>query len=162
MSDIHVSKRNLSAIFAGFFTIVLIGAITNTFQFFMLANLSRVFTSHLYIQQPYLTFNWILRGLSFLSPVVGGLVVGWMVKEKGWVYGGILGFTLGLVSMSIVSLTFILPSSMIFGSRFPSDYGQELAEKKIRHQLLGWPVTVALTALGGYWGERLCIRKRKV
>ena len=155
MRDIRFSKRNLLAFVAGFFTIVLIGGITSTLSFLMMTNISRVFSP------PYATFNWLLRGLSFLSPVIGGLVVGWMVKEKGWLYGGILGFTLKLISIGVVSLTFFLPSPLVFGSKFPSNYGQELAQKNIFNQLLDLPVTIALTVLGGYWGERLRIKNRK-
>lgn len=165
MNTIQLSRKNLLAILAGFAVIVLIGIITSTISLFISSHIARASSVYdfksAFTQQPYLTFSWLLRILSFLSPVIGGFIVGWLVKEKGLLYGGILGVTLKLISIGIVSLTFLLPASLIYGSHLPPQQGQGLAQQNILNQLLYSPVTIILTALGGYLGERLHKRNRK-
>lgn len=165
MTTVQLSRKNLLAILVGFIVIMVIGIITSTISFFISSNMVRTlsvqdFKSAL-TQQPYITFSWLLRIISFLSPIVGGFVVGLIVKKNGWLYGGLLGVVLIAISIGIASLIFILPTSLIYGNHFPAGYGQSLALKNITSQLLHSPVTIILTAIGGYLGERLHKRNRK-
>lgn len=114
-----------------------------------------------FTQQPYLTFSWLLRAISFLSPAIGGFVVGWLVKKKGWLYGSILGIVLKIISIGIISLIFLLPISLVYGPHFPSEQGQSLTQQNILNQLLYAPITIILATLGGYLGEHLHKRNRK-
>ncbi len=158
MFHIELSRKNLFALLLGFLLIVGIGIVTSAISFFMVSNVMRTvpaseFKSAL-SEQPIITFNWLLRIISFVSPILGGLVVGYIVKEKGWLYGGLLGIILLIISIAIVSLTLILPTSMTYDPQFPSGYGHDLALKNILNQLLHSPLTIALTALGGLLGEK--------
>lgn len=157
MSTLHLSKKTVLAIITGFAATILIGIITSAISFYITINIARTFSlqdfKSAFTQQPYVTFSWLLRIISFLSPIIGGFVVGWIIKERGWLYGGILGVALKLVSIGIISLTFLLPTSLIYGPNFPVEQGQAMAQKNIMNQLLYSPITVALTALGGYLGE---------
>ena len=143
MIALGLSKKVFLAIAAGFTVIVLIGTATSAISFLSFFVSFRLG----------LTFSWLLKITSYLSFIIGGFVVGWIVKEKGLIYGGILGIILKLVSISIVGLTFFLPTSLIYGPNFPAGYGQELAQKNIVNQLLSSPITIMLTAFGGYLGE---------
>ncbi len=163
MLNIKLSRKNLFAIFLGFLLIAGIGIITSTISFFVTINITRTTPinelKNALSQQPMLIINWLLRLVSFFSPILGGFVVGYMIKEKGWLYGGLLGIFLIIISLGIVSLTFILPTSFMYGSQFPSDYGHSLAQKNLLNQLFNSPLTIALTSLGGFLGERFYSKK---
>jgi len=162
--QLNLSRKNLLAILLGFLTILGIGILTTTISFLIHLNMARTLSPENFraaiSQHPVLTISWILRGLSFISPVIGGVVVGWITKEKGWLYGGLLGVILTLVSIGFASLTFILPTATIYGSDFPANYGHDLAQKNIVNQLIGAPLTIVLTSLGGWLGEKIH-KKRK-
>lgn len=165
MFSIRFSKRNVFAIVVGFAVIVLIGIVTSLISFYCLANLGRILGPDNYLsalsQQPYLAISWFLDIIKLLSPLAGGFVVGRIVKQKGWLYGGLLGIVLTAISIGFVSLTFILPTSLTYGNQFPAGYAQSLAQKNILNQLLHSPITVILTGLGGYISDFLNKRNRK-
>jgi hypothetical protein len=162
VTSVQLSRINLLAILVGFVVIVVIGIITSTTSFFISSQIASAYSvgelKSAFIQQQYLTFSWLLRIISFLSPIIGGFVVG-RIKNNGWLYGGLLGVVLTVISIGIVSLIFILPTSLIYDNHFPAGYGQLLALKNITSQLLHSPLTIILTAIGGYLGERLHKRK---
>lgn len=148
MTVLGLSKKAFLAIAAGFAVTILIGAVTGAISFFVIIRLG-------------FTFNWLSKITPYLSLITGGFVAGWIAKEKGLIYGGILGIILKLMSISIVGLTFFLPTSLIYGPNFPAGYGQELAQKNIVNQLLSSPITIVLTAFGGYLGEYFSKRHLK-
>ena len=165
MFNINLSRKNLFAIFLGLLVIVGLGIITSTVSFFVISNIMRTTPvsefKYAFSQQPILVSNWLSKIIALASPILGGFVVGYLVKEKGWLYGALLGFILLFISISIVSLIFILPTSIIYGPQFPPNYGHELAQKNILNQLLHSPLTIVLASLGGYLGERFYIQKVK-
>ena len=166
VKTVQFSRKNLSAILAGFVVILLIGIITSAISIFisrqiMVRTLSLDDLRSAFTQPGYLIFSWLLRIISSISPVIGGFVVGRLVKEKGWLYGGILGVFLKLISIGIVSLTFLLPSSLIYGPHLPPHQVQSLTQQNILNQLLYSPITIVLTGLGGYLGEYFRKRNRK-
>lgn len=172
MSTIRLSKKIFLGIIAGFVIIILIGIVTSAISFYISTNIARTSSPQdfksAFTQQPYVTFSWLLRIISFISPVIGGFVVGWIIKKKGLLYGGVLGIVLKLISIAIVSLTFLLPTSLIYGPNFATEQGRALieqreilAQKNIVNQLLYSPFTIALTAFGGYLGERFSKKSSK-
>lgn len=164
MTNLPISRRGLFAILVGFLVIVSIGIISSIVSFLMTLHLIRNFAVQdfpaAFYKQPYLTVSWVLRTISYISPIFAGVVVGWIVKEKGWLYGGVLGVILKLTSIGIVLLTFLLPSSVIYGPNIPQNYGYNLAQKNMLNKLLYAPITITLTALGGWLGEKYS-EKRK-
>jgi hypothetical protein len=157
MVNIKLSRRNLFALFVGLLIIDGIGIVTSTISLFMASNVMRTIPfdeiRDTFSQQSMLVLNQLLRMASSASPLLGGFVVGRLVKEKGWLYGCLLGFVLTITSIGIVSLTFLLPTPLIYGQHFPSGYGYDLAQKNILNQLLYTPIIVVLTTLGGFFGE---------
>lgn len=162
VSILKLSKKYIFALFAGSITILLVGIIISALSF--LINL-RIFgsattvadISSAYSQQPYVTLMRILGVISFLSPAIGGFIVGWIVKEKGWGYGGIFGILLKVISISIsVLLLFVIQTpNLMF------DHIQKFALANILNQALNSPITIILSALGGFLGELTHKRIRK-
>lgn len=161
----EISRRHIFAIFVGFFIILGLGIITSALSFFMTFHLIRDVSPQdfpaAFYQQPYLTFSWLLRIISFISPILAGVVVGWIAREKGWLYGGFLGILLKLISVGTVFLTFLLPTSLIFGANMSQVAGDALVQKNILNQLLYAPITIILIALGGWLGESFYKRRHK-
>lgn len=160
MINFQNSHRNLFAIFIGFLVIVFIGIISSAISFPLISHLFRNLAtenlSSIFSTQPYLIVSWTLMVIFDFFPVIlGGIVVGWIVREKGWVYGGILGIVLTIVSIGVVSLTFVLPPTLIYGQNVPHDFGRNLAQKNISNQFFQAPLTILLTSLSGLLGERL-------
>lgn len=159
MKIIQFSRKNIFAVLAGFSVIILLGIITSVVQLFMTSHILQTVSATgfkaAFTQQPYITISWSLRTLSYLSPVIGGFCVGWLVGEKGWLYGGVLGVALKFVSIGIVSLYFFLHVFIFFDSYLPPQQTQGLAQQNILHQLLYSPITILFTAFGGYIGEHL-------
>lgn len=120
-------------IFVGFIVVLLIGI------------LASVFVAMIYVPSPLLSLF-----LNFFSPVIGGVIVGRMIKEKGWWYGGVLGVLLQAASIVISSLTFIIPMQ---GGDVGRDLGYQLAFTHILNLLLEAPRTIVLAAVGGYIGQ---------
>ncbi len=153
MPLLKLSKRNVLAILFGFLLIFGITIITSTISFFIVSNVMHT-TQDLKTALSTQPILIITEGITFISPILGGLLAGWIVKEKGWLYGGILGIILILISVGISILPFLLPASLLYGANFPKDYGSSLAQKGILNQLLHSPVTIILTVIGGYLGEK--------
>lgn len=132
---ISFSKKNLLAIFAGFIVIILLSIIINIFSFIISLNIAINFSPQnfkpAFNQQPYLTYIWLLRIISYLSLIVGGFVVGKFVKKEGWIYGAILGVIFALISIA----------NVVFSQRDTS------------LQILQPILTVIFTGFGGYLGE---------
>ena len=149
---IKFTKRNLLAILLGFLVVAGIGIITTFVSVF--------FFRSVFLQQPP-TFIWLLKTVSYLSLLAGGFVVGWIVREKGWVYGGLLGMALVLVNTGLAILFLLLPISVVYGPDFPPDYGKGIAQKQINNAFLNAPKTILLTSLGGFLGAYLYKRKRR-
>ena len=143
MKSIIFSKKNLLAILAGFVVIILLRIITNTFSFFLSLNIAASFSpqdfNSAFTQQPYLTYGWLLRIISYLSLILGGFVVGKIVKKNGWICGIILGLIFVLISI----------------------LGAMLRNKDISPEIFNLSITVALTFLGGYIGETLARKNSK-
>lgn len=149
MINFQYSHRNLFAIFIGFFVVVSIGIISSAI-------------SLIFYTQTYSIVSWTLRIIfDFFSVILGGIVVGWIVRKKGWVYGGILGIVLTIVSIGVVSLSFVLPPTLIYGQNVPHDFYRNLAQKNILNQFFQAPLTILLTSLSGLLGERLYNKRAK-
>lgn len=145
MPSIQFSRRNIFAIFFGFLVIILLGFITSGFVFFLAPRLAR--SGHMII-----IFSYLIAALTLLTPIIGGFVVGWHVQKQGGLYGAILGVFLTVVSMALVSLTFILPSSLISSPDFPAAQARALAKTNLLTQLLHAPFLIFVTLLGGILG----------
>lgn len=160
-----LSRRHLFAILLGFLVVIAIGIVLSSISFLIYSNAARKLSPdefrNISLQQPYLAFNMLSKIIYFVLPVLGGFVVGWLVKEKGWLYGGLLGIMLIFISIVIAALPLLLPATYLYGQNIPPNYSYDLAQKNILNQLFNSPLTIALTVLGGLLGEKLHRSKSK-
>lgn len=143
--------KNILAILAGLFVIILFGFVTSLFALNVLEKYND-FTPQNYLP---------IKILHLFSPILGGFVVGLIVKDKKWLYGALLGVILTIISVSSVSLTMLLSPASMYGDDFPANEGRILARQNILNQLQGAPLTIFLTGLGGYLGEKSIKNKKK-
>ena len=166
MLKLDLTRRNVFAILLGLVVIVLLGIVLSVISFLLTYqvawNTSPQDFENAYSQRSVVTFSWILWILSFVSYVIGGIVVGYRVRKNGWLYGGLLGVVLNLLSIGVVLLTYFLPTSLIYGQNVPPNFGQDLASKNILGQLISAPLDIVLTAFGGWLGEKLYKKVSKV
>ncbi|MCR4324730.1 MAG: DUF5518 domain-containing protein [Candidatus Curtissbacteria bacterium] len=154
--NFNLTRRNLLAIFLGFLVFLVL---------FIVAKVLVLFTFHQAVlnfplgdiegslsRQPFAAILWISRTLSLMAPLLGGVVIGYMVRERGWFYGGLLGVLLAIIFMGIISLGFFVPESFN-----PNSFGEIILEV-----IFYLPLYVVLTALGGWLGEILKNRKSLV
>ncbi|NLO89079.1 MAG: TIGR04086 family membrane protein [Clostridia bacterium] len=52
--------------------------------------------------------SWLLNGVLFIAPFLGGVIAGWLVKRRGWIHGGWIGL--------IYSLVVLIFRMMLFGT----------------------------------------------
>lgn len=159
MFNLQLTRKHILAIFWSLLVVIGLVIITNTISLFVAYNITRVTPiseiRNGFSQQPALTINWLLRTISFLSPFFGGVIVGWIIKERSWLYGGLLGLVLILISIIIVSYTLFLPTSWVYGLNYPASYGHDIALQNILNQLSHAPIIIILTSIGGFLGEKL-------
>lgn len=100
---------------------------------------------------------WVSLLVLSSTKVLGGYLVGVKVKSKGWVYGIILGIVWIIVTTAIsllYTLSFYKLKSVSYISQGIKDL---ITEKRVRTIVYEIPSrllpTIALTALGGCWGE---------
>jgi flagellar basal body-associated protein FliL len=166
MTKVQFTRRNVIAIIIGLLVIIAISIGISTISFFInlqLLNSTPVEDYQtIYTQQPYLTYLWISRIITFLTPLLGGFVVGKIVKANGWLYGGILGLLLTILSIGFVLIVFNFSSNNINLPQLSSQQIHDMTQKNILSQILGVPFTIFLTGLGGFIGERIKTSKKKM
>lgn len=159
MYKLQLSRKHVLDLFLGLLVIIVLEIIINAISLFIAYHVTQITPVNeikdTYSQQPILFFNWLLGIIGVVSPVLGGLVAGWKIKEKGWLYGGLLGIVLTLIFIVFVSYPFFLPTSWVYGLGYPAGYGHDVALKNILNQLIHAPVTIILTSIGGILGEKL-------
>jgi MFS family permease len=102
--------------------------------------------------------NILISTLVYTSPVIGGIVVGYVLKKKGWYYGLVLGIIELLVSVSLPLIVFIYP---VYTSEISNEMIRQMAQGNILKQLMKAPLTLFLYALGGHIGEYIS-KKREL
>ena len=142
---------NYFAVFLGLLVVIIEGAVTSSFFIFGAPRIS-----NMGLLQSLVVFFSIF---TLISPLLGAAVVGWRVRERGWMYGAILGVILLILSMGIVSLTFILPESLVSGPNLTMSEARTLSKENLHTQAIHAPALLAMTALGGFLGSWL--RRRK-
>ena len=145
MNYFQFTKRTMGALLLGFLIIVALVFVTSGFALFIIPS----FLSHMTILK---VLSYGFGILTLITPVIGGFVVGWRIRERGWLYGGLLGLILSVISMLVVSLTFILPASVVSGPNFSIEQARFLAKANLMMQLTHAPFLIAVTALGGVLG----------
>ena len=99
-------------------------------------------------------YESVLSFVSILTPVIGGVVLGYIMKKKGWLHASILAICIKSFSIIVICTIFFNPT-FFYGGRHPSQYAYELALKNILRLVLSLPFTVALVGIGGWFGELL-------
>jgi putative membrane protein (TIGR04086 family) len=167
MTSISLSKKNLLGILVGIGTRLGIGIIITIISLLIaqyIYQISSVDDLQSNSFQPLTIYRYITQVLGLLTPIIGGFVTGKMVKEKGWLYGGLVSVFLLLISLGLVSLSFILPRTFLYGPHITSEMINQIALKNILRQLSEMPFDIILSVFGGYLGQKYSgkIMKRKV
>lgn len=99
---------------------------------------------------PYIYFRWFAYFLRLLVFILGGFIVGIILKQKGWFWGGLLGF-IQILCVLLISVGLFL-----------SLYHKNIDFLKVFEYITSNVLTIALTAIGGLIGEIFTkLRKRK-
>ncbi|CAN5154911.1 hypothetical protein BH09PAT2_BH09PAT2_04050 [soil metagenome] len=107
-------------------------------------------------------YNPILHTIfSFIIPILGGVVVGYLMKEKGWIYGGILAIVMKTISLAIVASIYFSPT-VLFGIKQSTAVSYALAEQNIVRQLISLPFALLFIAWGGWVGEKLAKYRKQI
>ena len=152
MSYITFSKRNILAILLGFGAVLVVGLLTSGLS---------IVTFRVGPTAIGITLGYVTGILTLLSPIIGGCVVGWRVREQGWLYAGWLGVFLVLVSMLLVSITFFLPASMVSSSVVSIEQARAAAKANLLLQVTHAPFLIVVTALGGIVGNWAYLKRAK-
>ena len=155
MSSIHFSKKNIFALLLGVLTVFFLGSITTGFAFFIAPHFGNSGTMMIILGSA-------IALVTLGTPVIGGFVVGWRVQEQAWLYGALFGMLLVMLSMAIVSLTFVLPFSLITSPSFPIEQAHALAKASLLSQFLHAPFFIFVTLLGGMLGGWAYRKRQKI
>ena len=92
----------------------------------------------------------ILGTIRSLSPVLAGGIAGWLVKEKGWLYGGYVGFIVGTVILVLTVIAYYHPDPFYYEG-YPRSL---LLRDMLKSTILVAEITL-LSSLGGFAGESI-------
>ncbi len=163
MVHLLFTKRVILAILTGVCVSICIGILISVIGFSFNIYIARIYSVENYqstfYEQPHITITWLLKLLGFISLMAGGFLTSRIIKKSGFLYGASVGVVLVLLSISLASLAFILPAFSLYGPHYSADLAQQFVTKNILNQLLRAPLTIVLTAFGGYLGEKLYGRK---
>jgi hypothetical protein len=136
------SKKNILAILSGLFVIILLRIIIAvTVSPIIAYNASLNSNAENYIsnlQSQYSSMSLIFNLISFFILILGGFVVGKIVKSNGWIYGAILG----LIFVSFGVVTAILRQTWHFN-------------------MVNSVLNIVLISLGGYLGDKVSKKSSK-
>ncbi len=152
----------------GFLIILLSQIITATINFLFiryqfthlsfeeLKNLSNLFSSQL--------VGWINLLIRTGALIFAGYFISRRIREKGWLYGGLIGAVWFMFVLTISLLPFLLPKDLIYGPNFPEQMAQANMDKRLTNLISGLPLgllkTVVLTTIGGFLGKYLTKRTK--
>ena len=151
---IQFTRKNIGAIGLGFLVMLLIGVLTTAISVVVARFLSGNTTV-------IVTIAYLLGILTLFTPTIAGFIVGWRIRTQGWLYGGLLGVAVSLISMILASVTFILPASYISSPNFSVAEAHALARSNLLLQLTHTPLLVLATTLGGFLGEWAYEKRQK-
>ena len=99
--------------------------------------------------------------LAILAPVLGGVVVGYLTKQKGAFYGGALAVTLKIISITIIT-TIFFKTPTFYGIQMDKTGANIFATRNIMRELLSLPLSILFIAWGGWVGEKLAKYRPKI
>lgn len=149
-----LSKKNFVAILAGLITVLLVTIVGWVISFIEIRSISDsvskgqdVFSA--YSQKSHVILNQIVGMLSFLSPAIGGVVVGWISRGRKWLHGVIFGTILSIISIGI----FALPLLSIPTQNSLFDSFRKSIELGVLSKVISSPIIIMLSILGCFLGE---------
>jgi putative membrane protein (TIGR04086 family) len=92
----------------------------------------------------------ILGTLRSLSPVLAGGIAGWLVREKGWLYGGYVGLIVGTVVIVLTVIAYYYPDPF-----YTTDYPKDILLNNVFASIVSGIKTTVFASLGGLAGESL-------
>jgi hypothetical protein len=158
-------KKVFLALLAGLITLFL-SYVLITFLEYQLAN--ALFEKYppsqlrdVYSEPPFKTYHQALQIISFVSPILSGIVSGWFLKKKEWWVGIILGLILIAFPVALNTWLYLSPDSKFHGLASQADLLRTFALKRIWLFLVNSPWTLLRTTLGVYLGSSLSEKWKK-
>ena len=91
------------------------------------------------------------------SVILAGFIVGKRIKEKGWLYAGLMGGAWIIFGILISLLLTLLPKELIYGQYYSEEAAKELTNIKMTRLISRLPFdlldTILPAAIGGFLGE---------
>ncbi len=135
---------------AGFFTIFILNTVARLFVYREvrgIANDDKKLTS--------IAYDPIFHSfISLIIPILGGIVVGYLIKKNGALYGAILALIVKTISILIISSMFFYPAAF-YAIELPIEVRNTIASQNIMRQLYSLPISILFIAWGGWVGEKL-------
>ncbi|MBP7966771.1 hypothetical protein KAZ66_00715 [Candidatus Woesebacteria bacterium] len=138
------------ALVAGFLTIFILNAVSRLFVFQKVkgfTNGSSTIDTTVY--------NSVLHTMTALFiPIIGGIVVGYIVKKKGAYFGGALAIILKMISVGVICTLFIYPPAF-YGIQLSGEAARTYALQNLSREFISLPFAILFMAWGGWVGEKL-------
>lgn len=99
-----------------------------------------------------LLIEGVIRSLPWLSSLLAGFVTGYVLKNKGWFYGGLVG---GIVVVGItfaLIIAYLRPQG-ILSPEYSDEYTKEILYNNIQKSIVQGLFMVIITGIGGWLGE---------
>ena len=137
------------ALVAGFLTIFILNTVSRLFIFQKVKGFtngsSMVDTT---------AYNSLLHTtVALFIPIIGGIVVGYLVKKKGVYFGGALAIILKMISVGIICTLFIYPPAL-YGIQLSTEAARTYALQNLSREFISLPFSILFMAWGGWVGEK--------
>ncbi len=157
-------KRIIIGIICGLMVVVMLqmglSMVGTLISIHAITNLSPIELDHFYKSLPIQMVFTLLYVFSFLALVLSGIVTGFLTRKNGMKYGLLIGAITILFPLIVIIITLATPQP--FYGNLSSNPG---LQRKILNSIVkivqSIPVTLTLTAMGGYIGEKLSKKRFK-
>lgn len=145
------------ALLAGFITIYILNAISQIFIFQKVQGIAGVNSP---LDTP--VYHKVLHTvISLIIPIIGGGVVGFIVKKKGAFYGGTLAIILKMISIAVIATIFVYPPAF-YGIPMQPESARIFTLQNLTRQIISLPFAILFMAWGGWVGEKLASHKKPI
>ncbi len=158
-------KRIIIGITCGLIVVLLLQLAEKAISYFIyvqiIKNVSPYETAAFYKTFPIQLVFILLYIFSFLFLILSGIVTGFITKKNGMKYGLIVGIVTILVPLIFILISVIFPQ-VFYGKLFAHPALQQKIISTVLGHIKDIPINLTLTAMGGYFGEKLSKRNKKI
>ncbi len=137
------------SLLVGFLTIFILNTISRLFIFQKVkgfANGSSMVDTTVYN-------SFLHTTVALFIPIIGGIVVGYLVKKRGAYFGGALAIILKMISVGVICTLFIYPPAF-YGIQLSGEAARTYALQNLSREFISLPFSILFMAWGGWVGEK--------